>query len=38
VPVELTIFTDRTFTFILKIAPASELIKKKISLAKGRFD
>lgn len=35
VPVELTIYTDRTFTFILKIAPASELIKKKISLAKG---
>ena len=35
VPVELTIYTDRTFTFILKTAPASELIKKKIGLAKG---
>ena len=35
VPVELTIYTDRTFTFILKTAPASELIKKKINLAKG---
>ncbi|MFA5126712.1 MAG: 50S ribosomal protein L11 [Patescibacteria group bacterium] len=35
VPVELTIYTDRTFSFILKTAPASEMIKKKISLAKG---
>lgn len=35
VPVELTIYTDRTFTFILKTAPASEMIKKALGLAKG---
>ena len=27
-PVELTVYADRTFTFILKTPPASELIKK----------
>lgn len=35
VPVELTIYTDRTFDFILKTAPASELIKKTLKLSKG---
>ncbi len=35
VPVELTIYTDRTFDFILKTAPASELIKKALKLEKG---
>ncbi len=35
VPVELTIYVDRTFTFILKTAPASEMIKKKLNLQKG---
>ena len=35
VPVDLTIYEDRTFTFILKTAPASDMIKKKISLKKG---
>lgn len=35
VPVELTIYVDRTFTFILKTAPASEMIKKKLNLPKG---
>ncbi len=35
VPVEITVFDDRTFTFILKTAPAAELIKKAINLKKG---
>lgn len=34
-PVEITVFEDRTYTFILKTPPASELIKKALSLAKG---
>ncbi len=35
VPVEITIYKDRSFTFILKTPPASELIKKKINVKKG---
>ena len=35
VPVEITVFKDRTFTFITKTAPASELILKKINVKKG---
>jgi large subunit ribosomal protein L11 len=35
VPVEITVYEDRTFTFILKTPPASELIKKAAGLAKG---
>jgi large subunit ribosomal protein L11 len=35
IPIEVTIFEDRTFTFILKQPPASELIKKAIGLEKG---
>ena len=35
VPVELTIFADRSFTFILKTPPASVLLKKAAGLAKG---
>lgn len=35
VPVEMTIYEDRTFTFVLKTAPASEMIKKKLNLKKG---
>lgn len=35
VPVIISIFKDKTFTFIIKTPPVSELIKKKISLAKG---
>ncbi len=34
-PVEITVFEDRSYTFILKTPPASELIKKAIGLAKG---
>ncbi len=35
VPVEITIFEDRSFTFITKTPPAPELIKKAAGLAKG---
>jgi large subunit ribosomal protein L11 len=35
VPVIITIYTDKTFSFIIKTPPASELIKKRINLAKG---
>jgi len=35
VPVEILVYVDRTFTFITKTPPASELIKKKINVKKG---
>ncbi|MBN1549098.1 50S ribosomal protein L11 [Candidatus Babeliales bacterium] len=35
VPVIVTIYKDRSFDFVLKTPPASELIKKKINIAKG---
>jgi large subunit ribosomal protein L11 len=35
VPVELTIYEDRTFSFVTKTAPASDMIKKKLNLKKG---
>jgi len=35
VPVVLTVYEDRSFTFITKTAPASELIKKAINLKSG---
>jgi large subunit ribosomal protein L11 len=35
VPVIITVYIDKTFDFITKTPPVSELIKKKISLAKG---
>lgn len=35
IPVEITVFEDRTYTFALKTPPAAELIKKAIGLAKG---
>jgi large subunit ribosomal protein L11 len=35
IPCEITIFGDRTFTFILKTPPAAVLIKKAIALGKG---
>ena len=35
IPVELTVFTDRSFTFITKTPPAPVLIKKAINLNKG---
>ena len=35
VPVEITVFEDRTYTFIMKTPPASELIKKAAKIQKG---
>lgn len=34
-PVEITIFSDKSFTFILKTPPAAILIKKELGLEKG---
>ena len=34
-PVEITVYEDRSFTFITKTPPAAELIKKAAGLAKG---
>ena len=34
-PVEVTIYGDKSFTFILKTPPAAELIKKAAGVAKG---
>lgn len=34
-PVEITVFEDRTYTFILKTPPAAELLKKAAGIAKG---
>jgi large subunit ribosomal protein L11 len=35
IPVEITIYEDRTFDFITKTPPAAELIKKAAGLQKG---
>lgn len=35
IPVEITVYEDRSFTFVLKTPPASDLIKKAIGLDKG---
>jgi len=34
-PVEITVFEDRSYTFILKTPPAAELIKKYAKISKG---
>ncbi len=35
IPVELTIYHDRTFSFITKTPPAANLLKKELGLDKG---
>jgi len=35
IPVEITVYEDRSFTFVLKTPPTSELIKKAIGAEKG---
>lgn len=35
IPVELTVYDDRTFTFILKVSPMSRLILKAAGVDKG---
>ncbi|MBF8276807.1 MAG: rplK [Candidatus Brocadiaceae bacterium] len=37
-PVEITVFKDKTFTFILKSPPASILLKQLAGIAKGSSD
>src|SRR4051812_33574599 len=38
VPAEVTVYEDRTYTFILKTPPASALIKKAAGIEKGSGD
>ena len=35
IPVEITVFEDRSFNFVLKTPPASDLIKKALNVDKG---
>ena len=35
IPAEITIFDDRTFTFVLKTPPASDLLRKAAGITKG---
>lgn len=35
VPVEITIFEDRTFSFIMKVSPVADLLKKAAKVEKG---
>jgi len=35
IPVEITVYSDRSFTFILKTPPASDLLRKAAGVAKG---
>jgi large subunit ribosomal protein L11 len=38
VPVEITVFEDRSFTFIVKTPPATDLLKKALGIEKGSGD
>jgi large subunit ribosomal protein L11 len=38
VPAEITIYEDRTFTFVLKTPPASALLRKAAGVEKGAAD
>ena len=35
IPVEITIYEDRSFTFVTKTSPASDLLKKALNVEKG---
>jgi len=35
IPAEITVFEDRSFTFVLKLPPVSDLIKQTLKLKKG---
>lgn len=35
IPAEVTVYTDRSFTLVLKTPPAAELLKKAAGIAKG---
>ncbi len=38
IPVEITVFEDRSFTFITKTPPATDLLKKALGIEKGAAD
>lgn len=38
VPAEITVYEDRTFDFVLKTSPASDLLKKAAKVSKGASD
>ena len=38
IPVEITVYSDRSFTFITKTPPAAILLKKAAGIAKGASD
>ena len=38
IPVEITVYEDRSFDFVLKTPPAAELIKKAAGVEKGAAD
>jgi len=38
IPVEITVFEDRSFTFIVKTPPATDLLKKALGIEKGSGD
>lgn len=35
IPVQITVFEDRSFTFVTRTPPASELLRKALSIEKG---
>ena len=35
IPVELTVFEDRSFTFVTKTSPVTDLVKRSLGLEKG---
>jgi large subunit ribosomal protein L11 len=35
VPVEITVYADKTFVFVVKSPPVTELLKKAVNIAKG---
>lgn len=35
IPVVITVYTDKKFDFVVKTSPTSELIRKKLNIAKG---
>jgi large subunit ribosomal protein L11 len=38
IPVEITIYADRSFTFVTKTPPASDLLKKAAGIEKGSIE
>ena len=38
VPVEITVYADRSFTFVTKTPPASDLLKRAAGVEKGAID